>query len=57
MMLSEFKVLYEVLWMLQVPTESGVFYQDEQGLFQVKRSVSLPSTIPVRAVSLLSTLN
>ncbi|XP_054269770.1 gamma-tubulin complex component 5 [Macrosteles quadrilineatus] len=46
LVISEFKVLHEVLWMLQVPTDCALFYQDDNDKFHVKADVSMPSTIP-----------
>lgn len=40
-------MLHEVLWMLQVPTDCALFYQDDNDKFHVKADVSMPSTIPV----------
>uniref|UniRef100_A0A1B6LZE0 Gamma-tubulin complex component n=1 Tax=Graphocephala atropunctata TaxID=36148 RepID=A0A1B6LZE0_9HEMI len=43
---SEFKVLQEVLWMLQASSDSSFFRLNNEGLFHAKPNLSLSSTIP-----------
>lgn len=45
--ISEFQVMKEVLWMLQVSTDTCLFMLDDKGQFIVKPMLSLSSTIPV----------
>lgn len=53
--LSEYKVLCEVIWMLQTPTECCVFYKDvEDGKFKARRNVTIPSTTTESLHSLLT---
>ncbi|XP_046671949.1 gamma-tubulin complex component 5 [Homalodisca vitripennis] len=43
---SEYNVLQEVLWMLQVSTDSGLFCLNNEGLFRVNPYLTLSSTTP-----------
>lgn len=55
--LSEYKVLREIIWMLQAPTDCCIFYKDsEDGKFKARKNVTIPSTTTDSLHSLLTSL-